>query len=49
LMRPICSRAEVVYLERAKKLAHKTIIEGSWPWSVAKMPRQLGVTLGRRS
>jgi phospholipase C len=27
LIRPICSFAEVVYLERAEKLAHKTIIE----------------------
>jgi hypothetical protein len=49
LIRPICSLAEVVYLERAKKLAHKTSSKGSWPWSVAKMPRQLGATLGLRS
>jgi hypothetical protein len=27
LIRPICSFAEVVYLERTEKLAHKTIIE----------------------
>jgi len=32
---------EVVYLERAKKLAHtKPSSKGSWPWSEAKMTRQ---------
>ena len=39
------SFAEVVYLERAEKLAHKTVIKGWWPWSEAKMPRQLGTML----
>jgi hypothetical protein len=32
-------RAQVVYLEPAEKLAHKTILKGRWPWFVATMPR----------
>jgi hypothetical protein len=47
--RAICSFAEVVYLERAEKPAHETIMERSWPWPVARMLRQLGTTLGLRS
>src|SRR6266404_9652244 len=27
----------------------KPSLKGSWPWSVARMPRQLGATLGPRS
>jgi len=48
-IRPICCFAEVVYHEPAEKLAHKTSLKGSWPWSVARMPRQLGATSGPRS
>jgi hypothetical protein len=41
--------AEVVYVERAEKVAHKPSLKGSWPWSVARMLRQLGTMLGPRS